>query len=100
MRQWARPRRRITMALPSDVAQIAQPNWLPIADVRARLSSAELPPGLGHRVHAVARLIRRRFERSVRQAGLPITRLQAALLLYIARNPGVRQTPSASDLHV
>jgi DNA-binding MarR family transcriptional regulator len=44
--------------------------------------------------------MRRRFERSVRQAGLPITRLQAALLLYIARNPGVGQTAAASDLDV
>src|SRR5580704_379284 len=100
MRQWARPRRRITMALPSDIAQIGQPNWLPSDDVPARPSSAELQPGLGHRVHAVARLIRRRFERSVRQAGLPITRLQAALVLYIARNPGVSQTAAATDLDI
>jgi MarR family transcriptional regulator for hemolysin len=88
------------MALPSDIAQIGQPNWLPSDDVPARPSSAELQPGLGHRVHAVARLIRRRFERSVRQAGLPITRLQAALVLYIARNPGVSQTAAATDLDI
>src|SRR5580658_5060740 len=100
MRQWARPRRRSTMALPSDSAQIGQPSGLPSDDVPARPSSAELQPGLGHRVHAVARLIRRRFERSVRQAGLPITRLQAALLLYIARSPGVGQTAAATDLDI
>jgi MarR family transcriptional regulator for hemolysin len=88
------------MALPSDIAQIGQPNWLPSDDAPERPSSAELQPGLGHRVHAVARLIRRRFERSVRQAGLPITRLQAALLLYIARSPGVSQTAAATDLDI
>jgi DNA-binding MarR family transcriptional regulator len=88
------------MALPSDIAQIGQPNWLPSDDVAERPSSAELQPGVGHRLHAVARLIRRRFERSVRQAGLPITRLQASLLLYIARNPGVSQTAAATDLDI
>ncbi len=51
-------------------------------------------------MHAVARLIRRRFERNVRQAGLPITRLQASLLLYIARNPGVSQTAAATELDI
>jgi DNA-binding MarR family transcriptional regulator len=51
-------------------------------------------------VHAVARLIRRRFERSVRQAGLPITRPQAALLIRIARHPGVSQTAAATDLDI
>lgn len=88
------------MALPSDLAQFGRSAWLPGDDVSRRPSSAQLQPGLGHRLHAVARLIRRRFERSVRQAGLPITRLQAALLLYIARNTGVSQTASATDLDI
>jgi MarR family transcriptional regulator for hemolysin len=88
------------MALPSDVAQVALPEWLPEADAAAHPTTAQLQPGLGHRLHAVARLIRRRFERSVRHAGLPITRLQAALLLRIARNPGISQTAAATDLDV
>src|SRR5271156_6398619 len=100
MRQWARPRRRINMALPSDIAQIGQPGWLPSDDVPERPSSAELQPGVGHRLHAVARLIRRRFERSVRQAGLPITRLQASLMIRIARNPGISQTTAATELDI
>ena len=88
------------MALPSDAAQLTLPPWLPEDGVAAHPTAAELQPGLGHRLHAVARLIRRRFERSVRQAGLPITRLQAALLLYIARNTGVSQTAAATDLDI
>jgi len=86
------------MAPPSDAAMpIGGDDWL--IDV-ARLPTAALQPGVGSRLHAVARLIRRRFERSVRQAGLPITRLQASLLLRIARNPGISQTAAASDLDI
>jgi len=91
------------MALPSDalpvVAPIGGDDWLD-ADAPERPSTAALQPSIGHRVHAVARLIRRRFERSVRQAGLPITRLQAALLIRIARHPGVSQTAAATDLDI
>jgi MarR family transcriptional regulator, transcriptional regulator for hemolysin len=72
-------------------------DWL-IDTVSQRPPSTALQPGVAHRVHAVARLIRRRFERSVRQAGLPITRLQASLLLRIARNPGISQAATANDL--
>jgi MarR family transcriptional regulator, transcriptional regulator for hemolysin len=74
-------------------------DWLLDAESE-RPSSAALQPGVGHRVHAVARLIRRRFERSVRQAGLPITRLQASLLIRIARNPGISQAAAANDLDI
>jgi len=86
------------MALPNDALPIGPVDWL--GDETDRPSSAALQPGVGHRLHAVARLIRRRFERSVRQAGLPITRLQASLLLRIARNPGISQTVAAADLDV
>jgi len=86
------------MAPPSDIAQIPRPEWL--EGEPKRPSSAQLQPGLGHRLHAVGRLLRRRFERRVRQAGLPITRLQAALLIRIARNPGLSQTAAASDLDI
>src|SRR5580692_5276278 len=76
---------------------IGSDDWLLDAE---RPPTAALQPSIGHRVHAVARLIRRRFERSVRQAGLPITRLQAALLIRIARNTGVSQTAAATDLDI
>ena len=87
------------MALPSDVLPIGPAYWLDDEPVE-RPAAAALQPGIGHRLHAVARLIRRRFERSVRQAGLPITRLQASLLLRIARNPGVSQTAAATELDI
>ena len=91
------------MALPSDALPVTAPlgadDWLG-AEAAERPSVAALQPSIGHRVHAVARLIRRRFERSVRQAGLPITRLQAALLIRIARHPGVSQTAAATDLDI
>jgi DNA-binding MarR family transcriptional regulator len=87
------------MALPNDALPIAPADWLD-DEPAERPSTAALQPGVGHRLHSVARLIRRRFERSVRQAGLPITRLQASLMLYVARNPGVSQTAAAADLDV
>jgi MarR family transcriptional regulator, transcriptional regulator for hemolysin len=86
------------MAL-NDALPIGVAHWLDEEPV-TRPSAAALQPGVGHRVHAVARLIRRRFERSVRQAGLPITRLQASLLIRIARKPGVSQTAAATDLDI
>ena len=88
------------MALPSDALPVVVPvrDWL--EDGADPAYAAALQPGIGHRVHSVARLIRRRFERSVRQAGLPITRLQAALLIRVARHPGVSQTAAATDLDV
>ncbi len=49
-------------------------------------------------VHDVSRLIKRRFDRQARQTGLPITRRQAAVVLYVARNEGVSQTEVASWL--
>ena len=82
----------------SDVVRMARPNWPDASEPQDRRPMpAELQPGLGHRLHAVGRAMRRRFERSVRQAGLPITRLQAALLIRIARNPGLSQTAVAAD---
>lgn len=88
------------MAPPNDVVGIGRPDWRREDSAAKRPTTVELQPGVGYRLHAVGRLLRRRFERSVRQAGLPITRLQAALLLYVARNPGVGQTAAASDLDV
>ena len=59
-------------------------------------------PGFGRNfgflVHDVSRLIKRRFDRRARQTGLPITRRQAAVVLYIARNEGVSQSEVATWL--
>jgi MarR family transcriptional regulator, transcriptional regulator for hemolysin len=52
----------------------------------------------GFLVHDVSRLIKRRFDRRARQTGLPITRRQAAVVLYVARNEGVSQAEVASWL--
>ncbi len=51
-------------------------------------------------MHDVSRLIKRRFERRARQTGLPITRQQAAVVLYIARNEGVSQAEVATWLGI
>ncbi len=42
----------------------------------------------GFLIHDVSRLLKRRFERAARHTGLPITRRQAAVMLYIARHQG------------
>ena len=44
--------------------------------------------------------MRRRFERRARQTGLPITRLQAGVLLRIARNEGDSQARVAALLDI
>ncbi len=44
--------------------------------------------------------MKRRFERRARQTGLPITRRQAAVVLYIARNEGVSQAEVAAWLDI
>src|ERR1700734_3441610 len=84
---------------PNDAAPIGATDWLTDEALDGPTPAASQPGG-GHRVHAGARLIRRRFERRVRQAGLPITRLQASLMIRIARNPGISQTAAAADLDV
>ncbi|HEU0155899.1 MAG TPA: MarR family transcriptional regulator [Stellaceae bacterium] len=52
----------------------------------------------GFLVHDVSRLIKRRFERQARKTGLAITRRQAAVVLYVARNEGVSQAEVATWL--
>jgi MarR family transcriptional regulator for hemolysin len=52
----------------------------------------------GFLVHDVSRLIKRRFDRRARQTGLLITRRQAAVVLYVARNEGVSQAEVATWL--
>ncbi len=48
----------------------------------------------------MSRLVKRRFERQARQTGLLITRRQAAVVLYIARNEGVSQAEVAAWLDI
>jgi DNA-binding MarR family transcriptional regulator len=52
----------------------------------------------GFLIHDVSRLVKRRFDRRARQTGLPITRRQAAVVLYIARHQGVSQAEVANWL--
>jgi MarR family transcriptional regulator, transcriptional regulator for hemolysin len=67
------------------------------------VKTAALPAAdhsFGFLVHDVSRLVKRRFERAARHTGLPITRRQAAVLLYIARKEGVSQTEVANWLDI
>jgi MarR family transcriptional regulator for hemolysin len=68
----------------------------------AVIEQPEAQPGFGRNfgflVHDVSRLIKRRFDRKARQTGLPITRRQAAVVLYIARKEGVSQSEVATWL--
>jgi MarR family transcriptional regulator for hemolysin len=68
----------------------------------AMIEQTEAQPGSGRNfgflVHDVSRLIKRRFDRRARLIGLPITRRQAAVVLYVARNEGVSQAEVASWL--
>ena len=72
----------------------------PLAE--AMIDESRAPTGFGRNfgflVHDVSRLIKRRFDRKARQTGLPITRRQAAVMIYIARNEGVSQTEVATWL--
>jgi len=52
----------------------------------------------GFLVNDVARLVKRRFDRRARETGLPITRRQAAVVLYISRHEGVSQAAVANLL--
>ena len=88
---------------PSEVPQPAHPAVEPQAlPVKPMTERPGAQPGFGRNfgflVHDVSRLIKRRFDRRARQTGLPITRRQAAVILYIARNEGVSQTEVASWL--
>lgn len=86
---------------PNEVARIAR--LRSVEDDEAaqhRPPAAALQPSIGGLVHDVARLMRRRFERRARNTGLPITRLQAGVLLRIARNEGDSQARVASLLDI
>jgi DNA-binding MarR family transcriptional regulator len=84
---------------PSEVRPVVAPSDFP---VEAGIERTQAQPGVGRNfgflVHDVSRLIKRRFDRKARQTGLPITRRQAAVVLYVARNEGVSQTEVATWL--
>lgn len=54
----------------------------------------------GFLVQDVARLLKRHFERRAREIGLPITRRQAAVVIYISRSEGVSQAEVAARLDI
>jgi MarR family transcriptional regulator for hemolysin len=73
------------------------------ADCAAADPSAEespVPQTFGFLVHDVGRLLKRHFERRARDTGLPITRRQAAIMLYVSRRQGVSQAEVASRLDI
>jgi MarR family transcriptional regulator for hemolysin len=84
---------------PSEIRPVVAPSDFP---VEAVIEQPQAQPGFGRNfgflVHDVSRLIKRRFDRKARQTGLPITRRQAAVVLYVARNEGVSQTEVATWL--
>lgn len=65
-----------------------------------RPSPDRLQANIGALLYEVARGMRRRFERRARQTGLPITRLQARVMLCIARNEGESQAAVATLLDI
>ena len=52
----------------------------------------------GFLLQDVARLLKRQFERRARQGGLPITRRQASVMIYVSRHEGVSQAEVAARL--
>jgi MarR family transcriptional regulator, transcriptional regulator for hemolysin len=94
------------VAPPNDLGPVGPLTAAPLTRVRPKAGAAPRPdpamlqPHIGAMVHDVARLIRRRFERSARQTGLPLTRHQARTLLYIARAEGLSQAAAATMLDI
>jgi len=84
---------------PSESPSVVEPPNLAVSEM---IEQPQAQTGFGRNfgflVHDVSRLIKRRFDRKARQTGLPITRRQAAVVLYIARNEGVSQTEVATWL--
>ena len=79
---------------------MAQRNSRPLAAPASPVAQPALGRTLGVLVHDVSRLFRQHFERRARQTGLPITRLQASVLLFIARHQGVSQAVVATTLYI
>jgi MarR family transcriptional regulator for hemolysin len=71
-----------------------------VATGRAEAAALGTDRTFGFIVHDVSRLIKRSFERRARQIGMPITRRQAAVVLYVARSEGVSQAEVATWLDI
>jgi MarR family transcriptional regulator, transcriptional regulator for hemolysin len=84
---------------PSDMVHTPMPQGQ-TPDGKLERSRTEVGRAFGFLVHDVSRLIKRRFDRQVRQMGLPITRQQAAVVLNIAGNEGVSQAEVAAWLDI
>lgn len=56
--------------------------------------------GLGFRLRDASRLIRRRFVQRAREAGLPLNRSEAAVLVHVSQCPGTSQARVASALDI
>src|SRR6266436_7581321 len=97
-----RPSWRLVMAqseVPHLVRTAVEPQAPPAEPMTEQpQAQAGFGRNFGFLVHDVSRLIKRHFDRRARQTGLPITRRQAAVILYIARNEGVSQSEVASWL--
>jgi MarR family transcriptional regulator, transcriptional regulator for hemolysin len=88
---------------PSEVPQLVhpavEPQALPMKPMTEKPGAQSgFGRNFGFLVHDVSRLIKRRFDRRARQTRLLITRRQAAVILYIARNEGVSQAEVATWL--
>ena len=59
-----------------------------------------LDPTLGPLVRDVARLLRRRFEQRAREAQIPLSRSQCAVLIRVARDEGLSQATLAHCLDI
>jgi len=56
--------------------------------------------GLGFLLHETSRLMRRRFVQHARDAGLRLTRSEAAVLLHVFHAPGISQVTLANHLDI
>ncbi len=62
--------------------------------------AATIEDPLGFVIVDVARLLRRRFEKALENAGLGLTVAEARTLAFVSRRPGLRQSTLAEELCV
>lgn len=84
------------MALRNDIEERAGPDPSP----SVILEEPAVGQTFGFLVNDIARLLKRHFERRVRETGLPITRRQAAIMLFVSRHQGVSQAEVANRLDI
>jgi MarR family transcriptional regulator for hemolysin len=76
----------------------AMPATIAVDPADPALPEPSVDRTFGFLVREVGRLLKRRFERRARQSGLPLTRLQATVILFVARHEGVSQAEVAARL--